>query len=875
MPLCYSRDKSREKMKSRLLYLLPLVLVFVSLASALVPLSTSAVAASSGGGGGGTSSSTPSDSQLIQLGIDTPDCQDAASKLPLTSRGPNQKKAYLNSCGQAYAAGYKDPTGDKSKYCGNTTKWPGQNQTLCLAGYPQGQSAGKAAASGNPASSSSTSSSNNADPSINCGALYNPLNWFICPLIKAGVEATKAIDNIIASQLSVGTPGKSDDPNQIFCDKNSQNNITVYQTDSNGNFVSDANGNKKTVDASSCTAYKEAWSSVRNLALGALVIAGLVVVIAQALGVEVLDAYTVRKVLPRLVIVAVGITLSWELMRFFVTLTNDLGYGIRAIIYYPFRNIQNPEVLAGGGQVVALLLGLGGLAFLGILGLLSFVATALLAVFVAFVVLVIRQLVIILLIILAPIAIVAYVLPNTQNIYKLWWDSFSKGLLMFPIIMGFIAVGRVAAVTAGAGDSSFGRMLAFASYFAPYFLLPLTFKFAGGALRQIGGFVNDRHKGGFDRLRNFRGERAKKNMALMQSNRRFNENRKRLGGINARANTALSALTSPGAAAKIYGGAALNKLGLKNSYGASIVESIDKTKADHSAKLAERLNRSLNDKALGTLIDLGNRGEVSAPAIREAAESMLKSDDATVRAGGTQLLNTAQFLGQDLYQDDEMGRANVAFAAGLAQAQQGFLDTQQGAEIANKLGSKGLGVEFLNQAARASAQGGRTDWKLGYSHLVDQDGNFMSNSVAKVDPTNFNADGSLKAGADTRVRRATLMQTNQLLSSGPEQFTNAKAGALTSLEAGIQNILSGNGTFIGENGQEVKITQDQKRRFSEQIGTALQSYQRTSPKTYDTLRAVVERSALSAEEKVTILEPQKSESEAARRASERDEEQKT
>jgi hypothetical protein len=52
--------------------------------------------------------------------------------------------------------------------------------------------------------------------------------------------------------------------------------------------------------------------------------------------------------------------------------------------------------------------------------------------------------------------------------------------------------------------------MGFAAYFLPYFLLPATFKFAGGALRQIGGFVNDRHRGGFDRLRQFRANTAKR-----------------------------------------------------------------------------------------------------------------------------------------------------------------------------------------------------------------------------------------------------------------------------------------------------------------------------------------------------------------------------
>jgi hypothetical protein len=49
------------------------------------------------------------------------------------------------------------------------------------------------------------------------------------------------------------------------------------------------------------------------------------------------------------------------------------------------------------------------------------------------------------------------------------------------------------------------QIIGFAAYFMPYFLIPLTFKFAGGAMRVLGGTVNDRSRGGFDRLKKMRG----------------------------------------------------------------------------------------------------------------------------------------------------------------------------------------------------------------------------------------------------------------------------------------------------------------------------------------------------------------------------------
>lgn len=327
-------------------------------------------------------------------------------------------------------------------------------------------------------------------PALKCPVTV--ISWAVCPVIDGMVQATEWLDNFINSQLSVGSPGASSDPNQIFCDSQSAVGTATQ----------------------SCQAFYNAWASMRDIALGLMAIAAIIVLISQALGFELLDAYTIRKVLPRLLIAAFGITLSWPLMQFFVTFTNDLAFGIRYLIYAPFEGLRSPT-LSGGGAAVGSLFALGALNVLGWAGLLTFVLTAALAVVVGFIVIVLRQLLIILLIIVAPVAIVAYILPHTQRVWKLWWESFSKALLMFALISAMIAIGRVFAVVNGvdnANTSSLNQLVGFAAYFLPYFLIPMTFKFAGGALRNIGGMINDRSRGVFGGLRNYRSNVAKKNM---------------------------------------------------------------------------------------------------------------------------------------------------------------------------------------------------------------------------------------------------------------------------------------------------------------------------------------------------------------------------
>ncbi len=358
------------------------------------------------------------------------------------------------------------------------------------------------------------------DPNLQCGTLRNPLNWIICPTVKIINYVVGALDNFIYGMLSI-------DDTKIF-DRQPSNSDDV-----------------------SGEVYYRAWSSFRTIALALLVAAALIMVISQALGFEFLDAYTIKKVLPRLLVAIIGISLSWELMYFFVGLTNDLGYGIRQIIYTPFSELRSDLSLGGGGTVAVAVLTSGAILALGPAGLLSFGVTALLAVGVAFLVLVLRQLVIVVLIILAPIAIACYILPNTSSAWKLWYESFTKALMMFPIIVAFLTVGRVFATVAmsGAGEDGAGavaELTGFAAYFLPYFLIPLTFRFAGGLMRTLGGFTNDSSRGGFDRLKKYRQGKTAQNMHDMGAGNRLKGDSKfskafntTTGSVNAASKTSL------------------------------------------------------------------------------------------------------------------------------------------------------------------------------------------------------------------------------------------------------------------------------------------------------------------------------------------------
>jgi hypothetical protein len=259
----------------------------------------------------------------------------------------------------------------------------------------------------------------------------------------------------------------------------------------------------------------DAWSQFRNIGLTLLIAAMLVMVISTALGVGALDAYTVKKAFPRMVVSVIFMLLSWYVCVFLIDVFNVIGRGTLGLMTSPFHgqaqsltSIFNPTNTDGYIQIG------GGLAFTaaaiaipGALGILmSWIGTGLLILAIAFLVLVARQIFIIVLILFAPLAILSWIFPGNDKLWKFWWQSFSKLLIMYPMIMALIASGRIfAGVIQGlgtdGGEGLLNTLLKLTAYVLPYAFIPFTFKAAGGVFGNLVGMANDRSRGAFDRLK--------------------------------------------------------------------------------------------------------------------------------------------------------------------------------------------------------------------------------------------------------------------------------------------------------------------------------------------------------------------------------------
>lgn len=254
---------------------------------------------------------------------------------------------------------------------------------------------------------------------------------------------------------------------------------------------------------------KTAWNNFRVLAYALVLIAGLIIVISHALGTQLLDAYTIKKAVPRLLVAVILIAISWDLLLFLVRFANEIGHVTENLLLEPFKEAQEINL----GKVVEIVilallgapLGAAAAAFgvlyiytIGLMGTITLILTALFAILIGFVVLGFRDIVITIALIVAPLAIASFILPGTQKLWDLWRKALTTALMVFPIIMAMLASGKIAASLTQNG------LFMIIFLIAPYFLIPFTFKFAGGLIGRIAGMADDKSRGVFDRARNFR-----------------------------------------------------------------------------------------------------------------------------------------------------------------------------------------------------------------------------------------------------------------------------------------------------------------------------------------------------------------------------------
>ncbi len=235
---------------------------------------------------------------------------------------------------------------------------------------------------------------------------------------------------------------------------------------------------------------EQSIDNLKTVANLIFVLAFLFVVFQYMTNINVVDAYFVKKFVPRLVIAVVLVQASFfivsELNYFFF----DLGSSIQTIVFRD-TNESNLVVQNGAGTIATvIILGPAVIALFAVIGIIL-----LLVLLITIIVLTIRYILIIVLAILAPVAFAALAIPQLEGMTKKWFNMYIKLLLMYPIIMFFLAA---SAVVGGAlsGGGVLLQIIAIIAAFVPFFILPFTFKFAGGVMGTVAAKINGLAKKG-------------------------------------------------------------------------------------------------------------------------------------------------------------------------------------------------------------------------------------------------------------------------------------------------------------------------------------------------------------------------------------------
>lgn len=352
--------------------------------------------------------------------------------------------------------------------CMNSYTATPASQVTLLGGHTKSEI--KDAAKNAAQAAQAAANSGTKEDQVDCDANESPLSWIACPLIDAGAGMTDYIfENFVQPLLE---------------------NVPISSNKDDGAFV--------------------AWQTFRIFGNAILVGALLVMVFAQNIG-RFVDAYTIKKMAPRIVVGAIAINISFYLCLAAIDITNIIGSGMSQILTAPFidqnsfngiqidataSNNTVTGVLGGG-----LLAGAAAMIFtsstvvvaVGIISMMMplIVSIGLISLAVLFTV-VIRQALIIFLTAISAVAIACFILPGTEKYFRKWMDLFVKTLMVYPIIAVIFAMSNVmgSIILKGASGGAAGTaqiITAILVVYAPLVLVPFAFKFAGGAIGAVYG----------------------------------------------------------------------------------------------------------------------------------------------------------------------------------------------------------------------------------------------------------------------------------------------------------------------------------------------------------------------------------------------------
>ncbi len=200
----------------------------------------------------------------------------------------------------------------------------------------------------------------------------------------------------------------------------------------------------------------DAWSIMRNFANVVFVIAFLIIIFSQVTSAGITN-YGIKRLLPRIIVAAILVNVSYWICAAAVDISNILGASIKGVFETVGANIAflqpSTDGVTTGSNTWANIVGtvitsaiVGAALYLSLAALVPMLFISLIIVIAVFVALVLRQVLVILLIVVSPLAFVAYLLPGTESLFTKWRTMFQMLLLMYPTIAFLFGASALASV---------------------------------------------------------------------------------------------------------------------------------------------------------------------------------------------------------------------------------------------------------------------------------------------------------------------------------------------------------------------------------------------------------------------------------------------
>ena len=438
-----------------------------------------------------------------------------------------------------------------------------------------------------------------------------------------------------------------------------------------------------------------------------------------------LSNYTIKQALPRLILAAIAINLSYWICAAFVDVSNLLGQSIFALLKQLHTDtiLKAPDIvpfmtvmLAGNAAAAATLgtIGVGLTAAILIAGPTALVGPILLffsaflgvmlAIFIALLILAARQALIVILIFTAPIAFAFYVLPGTKPWFDRWRKLLTTMLVFYPLFALLYGGSLIAAgVLIGlSGNDSTNELLkvvlllmGIIAQFAPLFLTPWLLKNSSGMLGKVAGQLQQRGQ----RIASMPGKLGKK--ALQKTAQETG-----LGMKAAFKRAAISSNPSSrrGRALRFLAFSGARREQRKERNEASI------SRSDNSYGLENDRMRELHE---GTMTDKetaeGLKSQADAHALDHSAEAQqavsykkYQSTDASLRRSNIETRASTEHMNSNvpLYVDEAAAKgAQARVSAAKDTTLKELTSSSEGARVAQRLGVDPTIAQQMNQDA--------------------------------------------------------------------------------------------------------------------------------------------------------------------------------